>query len=152
NVAPTVQLGPDRAVPEGTPVTLAGGVSDPGPDTFTYRWRVVSSNGQAIADGTSPTFSFAPQDNGVYTVTLTVTDDDGGVGQDEVVVTGANAAPVARVTGPAAGVRGQALAFTFTAADPSPVDQAAAFRFTIDWGDGSTQTVTGSSPQGLSHF
>jgi Ca2+-binding RTX toxin-like protein len=55
------------------------------------------------------------------------------------------------VTGPTAGVRGQALAFNFTAADPSPVDQAAGFQFTVNWGDGSAQTVAGLSPQGLTH-
>jgi hypothetical protein len=153
NVAPTVQLGPDRTVGEGTPVTLTGSVSDPGPDTFTYLWHVVSSNGQAIADGTSPDFSFTPQDDGVYTVTLTVTDDDGGVGQDDVVVTATNAAPVASVTGPAAGVRGQALAFTLTAADPSPADQAATFTYDLDWdGDGVyEQKVTGPASQPVTH-
>jgi hypothetical protein len=47
--------------------------------------------------------------------------------------------------------RGQVLPFTLTDSDPSAVDQAAGFTFTISWGDGSTQTVTGLSGLTVNH-
>src|SRR5262249_28795651 len=95
NVAPTVNAGGNRTVNEGDLVQLTAAVTDPGPDTFTYLWHVVSSNGQVIADGTASSFSFTPNDNGTYTVTVTVTDDDGGVGTATVIVTANNVAPTA---------------------------------------------------------
>ncbi|MDY3559679.1 S8 family serine peptidase [Gemmata sp. JC673] len=96
NVAPTVDAGPDQVVNEGAPVTLTGGFIDPGTaGTHTRSWSVSASNGQVIAGGTGATFSFVPTDNGTYTVTFTVTDDDGGIGTDTAVVTVNNVAPVA---------------------------------------------------------
>ena len=52
-------------------------------------------------------------------------------------------APSALVTGAAGGVSGQTRLFTLGAGDPSSVDQAANFTFNIDWGDNTTQVVTG---------
>jgi hypothetical protein len=49
-------------------------------------------------------------------------------------------------------MRGQPQTFTLTTADPSAVDQAAAFIFRINWGDGTVvQTVTGPSGKTVSH-
>src|SRR5207249_3559367 len=79
NVAPTAQAGGARTVAEGDTVTFTDPLKDPGPsDTHTFVWHVSASNGQAIADGTDSSFHFVPVDDGIYTVTLTVTDDDGG--------------------------------------------------------------------------
>jgi hypothetical protein len=41
---------------------------------------------------------------------------------------------------------GQSLPFTFTATDPSPVDQADSFSYTVDWDDGSPQEVVSDEP------
>src|SRR5207302_5827597 len=52
NVAPTASAGANRTVNEGSAITLFGTFTDPGSvDTWTYKWHVVSSNGQVIADG-----------------------------------------------------------------------------------------------------
>src|SRR5262249_32455602 len=45
--------------------------------------------------------------------------------------------------GPTSGVRGQVRTFTFSAADLGADDMAAPFTYDINWGDGSTDTVTG---------
>src|SRR5207249_8982718 len=87
NVDPTANAGADQIVNEGDLVTLTGTFTDPGTaDTQTHLWHVVASNGQIIADGHSGTFSFTPNDNGTYTATYTVTDDDGGTEDRKSVV------------------------------------------------------------------
>ena len=40
---------------------------------------VVSKNGNLFASGSDANFSFTPDDNGSYVVSLTATDKDGGV-------------------------------------------------------------------------
>ena len=95
NVAPqNVDAGEDDTVDEGDAVNLSGTFTDPGSaDTHTYLWQVSADNGQVIADGTGQTFGFTPHDNGIYTVTFTVTDDDGGATSDTVTITVDNVAP-----------------------------------------------------------
>ena len=78
---PTTASAPASS-PEGTSISLTGTVTDPGSaDTHTYAWSV-TKNGVAYASGSSGSFSFNPDDDGSYVVTLVVTDDDGGTGID----------------------------------------------------------------------
>src|SRR5262249_45095347 len=88
NVPPTVNAGPDQTVNEGDLVSLSGTFSDPGPDTWTFKWHVVASNGQVIPDGNGQTFSFTPNNNGTYTATFTITEADGSDGADNDGLTG----------------------------------------------------------------
>jgi Ca2+-binding RTX toxin-like protein len=158
NVAPTASITGAPASghrPEGTAIALGSSVTDPSSvDTaagFTYAWSV-TKNGAAYASGSAASFTFTPDDNGTYVVTLTVTDKDGGVSPPATAtILVDNVAPTAGLSGPTDGVRGQARTFTLTATDPSSVDQAAGFTFAIAWGDGATQTVTGPSGTAVSH-
>ena len=61
-------------------------MTDPGTrDTFTYGWQATKDD-VTVATGTAATFSFAPTSNTGYIVTLTVTDNSGGVGTTSVIV------------------------------------------------------------------
>jgi hypothetical protein len=142
----TVQItGTPAGTPEGTPITLNSSVTNAAPSaTLTYAWSV---NGGPTA-GTGSAFVYTPPDNGNVTITLAVTDGaSGSSGSAATTFAVTNVAPTVAITGPSAGVRGEALAFTLSAIDPSLVDQTTGFTFRIDWdGDGSTdQTVTGAS-------
>ena len=85
NVAPTVDAGPDQSASEGDTLNFSGSFSDPGSaDTHVIEWDF--GDGSPPAGGTlTPSHSYAS--GGVYTVTLTVTDDDGGAGADTLSVT-----------------------------------------------------------------
>jgi hypothetical protein len=81
-------------------------------------------------------------------VTVRVEDDDHEAGSTSLQVAVRNVAPTARLVGPAGhdGVRGQVRTFRLGADDASPVDQAAGFSYTIDWGDGSPVQVLAAAP------
>ena len=91
NVAPTAEAGPDQTVNEGEAVTFSGSFTDPGTaDTHTVVWDFGDSS--ATTGTLTPSHIYAL--DGVYTVTLTVVDDDGGVGTDTLTIT-VNALPEA---------------------------------------------------------
>ena len=96
NVAPTVNAGADPTVDEGDLVTIGPTFTDAGSadyHTATIDW----GDGSAVTNidpATSPlsdTHTYA--DNGIYTVAVTVTDDDEGAGTDSLCVTVNNVAP-----------------------------------------------------------
>ena len=96
NVVPTVDAGADRVVDEGTTVAFTGTFTDPGTaDTHTIGWSF--GDGGTATGVLTPTHLY-PTD-GTFTVTLVVTDDDGGVGQDALLVTVRNVTPTAVITG-----------------------------------------------------
>lgn len=89
NVAPTIQLF-DGAIIAGDSFTCRSEVTDPGDDTWTVE---ISSNygfqPQKIDLGNGKTFSFDRIYNktGLYEITATVKDDDGGVGSGSCQLT-----------------------------------------------------------------
>lgn len=134
---------------EGTAIALTSTVT--GATSPTYEWSVTKDQ-VAFATGT-PTdaadFSFTPDDNASYTITLTVTDGDHAVVDSSTVLTVVNAVPTASIAGPTVGVPGQPLSFTVSAVDPSSVDQAKGFTYQIDWNDGSaSETVSATDGNG----
>jgi PKD repeat protein len=84
NVAPTVDAGLDVQTPPGRPVRFQGSFTDPGTrDTHTILWDF--GDGTTAEDTLTPTHVYTAL--GTYTVTLTVTDNWGSIGQDALTVT-----------------------------------------------------------------
>jgi autotransporter-associated beta strand protein len=133
NAAPTADAGPDVTIGEGTQVTIDGSFDDPGiNDTHTFLWQVSATNGQVVADGHDKDFAFTAIDDGIYTLTYTVTDDDYGVSTDTVVVSVKNLSPTIILTGDQNINEGDALNASGSFTDPG----ADTWRAKVDYGDG----------------
>jgi hypothetical protein len=157
NVAPAnVALSLSAAsINEGQSVTLGGSFTDPGVrDTHTVviDWGDGTSqipDVQTVNLATRGLLTFgvshpyldnpAGQPAGSFAIFVTVTDNDNGQGVGSASIQVNNVAPTAGLSGPVNGVPGQPRTFTFYATDPSPVDQAAGFTYTVNWGDGTSQ-------------
>ena len=107
NAPPTASLAVDSSVYTGAPVTVDGTDStDPDGEVVDYAWTIES----AAAEGPNGTVSFA--DDGVYEVSLTVTDDDGATDTATANVTVLNRPPIpAGVVETATPVVGEPVAF-----------------------------------------
>src|SRR5262245_55466505 len=165
NVAPTVSAGSDATVAEGLSFSPGSSFSDPGfgpaegftasidwGDGTTSTPRIISVPGaplRATIGGFLSGSSHRYGDDGTYTITVTVTDDDGGAGSDTLVVTVTNAAPVVG-TPTLRDEAGRVLGSGETALAGLRVDLAATLTdgtgdtdmATISWGDGQTSAAT----------
>ena len=161
NVAPVANAGSDQTVVEGDLVTLNGAFTDVGVDDGHKQvWSVVASNGQVIAGQTTDnltgdsnglggsSFSFIPNDNGTYTVTYQVTDDDGGVHSDTAVITVGNVAPeLSNVSVTTPINENDVATVSGDISDPGTADS---FTLTVVWGDGDVDTY--NYPAGTTSF
>ncbi len=143
NVAPDVAAGSDQTVSEGEVVSFSGNFIDPGwLDTHNIDWDF--GDGNTASDILNPTNVYG--DNGVYTVELTVTDDDGGTDSNLLTITVLNIAPSGGIVGIYAGSEGEAISFSGTGTDIGSDD----LTFKWNWGDGITDTITTYYNNGLS--
>lgn len=149
NQAPTLDPIPDQTVAETGTLTLIATATDPDlGQALTY--SLISGPAGSAVDPLTGVFTWTPADGpDSANVTVRVTDNGSPALEDteSFTVTVNNRPPVATLAGPASGVRGQERVFTLGAADPSAADQAAGFTYSVDWGDGSSQTIAG--PAGL---
>ena len=131
---PTVDAGPDQTVDEGDTVSFSGSFTDPTPsDSYTISWDFGDGSTALVL---TPMHVYA--DNGAYTGTLTITDNNCGVGTDTLTVTVNNIAPtITSLTGPIDPVEvNTAVSMTGAFTDQGVLDTHTA---TFDWGDGATQ-------------
>ncbi|EAU68511.1 putative metalloprotease [Stigmatella aurantiaca DW4/3-1] len=90
NRAPASVAGEDQTVLEGTQVTLSGSGTDPDGDPVTYAWRQTAGPEVALVGTDSAQTGFTAPEVSQTTVlafALTVTDDQGASGEDEVSIT-----------------------------------------------------------------
>ncbi len=149
NVGPTATIAAGAAsVAEGSPATFTASASDPSTvDTsagFTYVWKV---NGTTLLSGTGKTaFSYTPKVNRTDSVSVTVTDADGGSNTATYLLPVTNVAPTistfAVTTAPANRLEGSPLTATVSFTDPGRVGNGGTETYRVTW------TVTGSNGQG----
>lgn len=150
--------GPLTAI-EGSSIALSASSMDPGmSDSATYSW-VVSLGITPILQGTGTNFSFTPANEGVYSVQLTATDDDGATGTVTRNIAVENAAPQIvpgslvfedAVTGASLLSVPEGVAFVLTGS-VSDAGSDDTHVVEIDWGDGSPLTML-SLPKGVTVF
>jgi PKD repeat protein len=138
NAPPVANAGPDKSSNEGSSVSFDGtGSSDVEGPIASYSWNF--GDGSAAASGATPSHVF--RNNGVYTVTLTVTDSVGQIATDTAVVTVANVAPTANAGPAKSGNEGSAITLSGSATDPGLDDV-----LTYSWTFGDGGTGTGATP------
>ena len=106
-------------------------ISDPGRlDTHTFRW--LFEPGASIEGRHTMTYAYA--DDGLYTVTIDVEDDDGGIGSATASVTVQNVAPLVEAGRDQTVDEGAVVRFNGSFMDPGVLDT-----HTIEWdfGDGT---------------
>ncbi len=157
NSAPTADAGPNLAGSEGTPIEIAGVVTDSDGDGLSLHWTLSADGPEdvgtacSIADETAVDTTLTCNDDGVYTLALTADDGFAEPAIDSITVTVGNVAPapVVSITGVSlAGevvLAGAEAAVAVAVTDPGGNDTIASCN--IDWGDGTTApaTITGDS-------
>ena len=136
NVAPTIDAGADQMINEGDTFVSPGIFSDPGADIWTATVNYDDASGdQPLSFNPDKTFSlsYVYTNNGTYTVTVRVTDDDGGMGNDTVIVTVNNVAPVVYAGADTNINEGDSFTSSGSFNDPG----VNSWEATVDYGDGS---------------
>jgi PKD repeat protein len=156
NVAPTVVAGTDQTVNEGDMVSLNPATFNDKGTLDTHTATINWGDGTSTEAGTVSESPFGPPgstagmdgtvsgshvyaDNGVYTVNVTVTDDDGGVDSDTIILTVHNVAPTVMAGADQTVNEGDVVNLdpaTFN--DKGTLDTHVA---TVSWGDGSALDV-----------
>ena len=142
---------------EGSPITFSAHITDPGSDDIFFKWTwgygapdefsTYYNNGASPDPYPSPSVnprdvtdvkSHIYGDNGAFTATVFVQDDDsGGQGTTiQIAATPGNLPPSVSVTGGTSIDEGQSVSLTATAKDPGSDD----LTFSWTWGDGSSDS------------
>jgi len=125
---------------EGTLISVSGLATDVDDTSFTYAWSV-TKNGSPYTTGSGTPFTFTPDDNGMYGVSLIITDAHSGTGSASASIAVSNVNPViSSVTGPAASIAlGTSATIVVSYSDAGSADTQTA---TLTWDDITSSTVS----------
>ncbi len=136
NAAPTALVNGPYSGDEDTAIAFSSaGSTDSDGTITTYAWTFGDGGTSSAAN---PSYTYA--DPGTYTVTLTVTDNDGATDQASTSATIANVniAPTAVANGPYTGQTGQDVAFSSAGSSDS---DGTITSYSWDFGDGGSATT-----------
>jgi VCBS repeat-containing protein len=148
NDPPVVNAGADATIDEGSLFAGSGSFSDPdSADSWTATVDYGDGSGpKPLALNLNKTFNLSHvyADNGVFEVIVTVTDAEGEVATDQLVVTVNNVAPELRIDADISPIDENGVAtVSGEIIDPGTQD---AITVQIDWGDGSPPEVFQYAP------
>jgi hypothetical protein len=131
--------------PEGTEIALTGSPS--AASGLTYSWSVTTNN-NTVASGTTQDFTFTPSEEGAYTVTLQVTDNNGGSSKDVQTVTVTDVPPTPHISGLTEVTANDVYTLNLSggATGVEPITG-----WVINWGDGTVQDIPGN-PSSATHI
>jgi PKD domain len=144
--ATSAMLAATTAPKEGTPLTFAGSAHSPvtadNAAGFNYAWSVTKDGAAYPAAGSAASFSFTPDDEGSFVITLSATDDGHSTGSSSLTVRVDDVPPTATITSivpalntPKIILPYELVTFSGTFSDPGTGDQhTATWRF----GDGTS--------------
>ena len=149
NTSPIANAGGPYTTNQGVAISVTGANSnDPDGSISLYQWDCDASDGISFSSGSSlPGFTCTYPDDGTYTVTLQVTDDDGATDTDTAVMTVTNTDPLADLGGPYSGTKNVALTIS-AAGSNDPDGTIASYQFDCDTSD----SIPVSAPQTSSSF
>ena len=146
NVQFTVTIdGAPATSAEGSQIVLSSTVDDPsGAADHAFAW-IVTKDGNQFALGSQSGLSFTPDDDGSYVITLTVTDDDGGIGTDNTALTVTNVLPNVTIgVPPGPHPEGRSISLTSSVTDPGAAD-VHAYAWTVFEGGATVASGVGST-------
>ncbi|MGL4648378.1 MAG: PKD domain-containing protein, partial [Caldilineaceae bacterium] len=145
-LAPTAVAGGPYAASEGTPMALNGSGSTGAPP-LTFRWDC-RNDGATIIESNAPTGATCTYaDNGSATLGLRVTATTGLTSTATAAVTVQNVAPAVSAPPNQQAVAGTVQSFALGSfSDPGVLD--APWQVTINWGDGTPNTILTRTSQG----
>lgn len=128
-----INAGPDQSSVEGSVVNFSGAAPADIPALAQVTWDFGDGNSSSGSLSTTHVY----EENGIYTVRLTVVDEQGNAGRDALVVTVANATPnlSAAPVQPVLPFENANLALTFS--DPGIKD---ALTVVVEWATGQVET------------
>jgi N-acetylneuraminic acid mutarotase len=146
NASPTVSALPNATLTEGSTYAASGSFADPDSTSWTATVNYGDGAGpQALTLNPDKSFNLnhVYADNGLYTLTVTVTDDGGAAGMSSASVTVTNVPPtITGIAGPTQVLTSTSVSYTGTATDPSHADTTAGF--TWNWSLDGVAVATGN--------
>src|SRR5712692_6930104 len=152
SVLPTAKIsGALASALEGTTIALTASATSPSAEDtaagFTFNWTA-TEYGNALPGGSASSFSLKTDDEGVYVITLTATDESGHTSPAvSVTINGVDSTPAASITSVTQAfviVPQQSLSFTGTFTDAGSVVDTS-YTTTWSWGDGSPNSAGNSA-------
>lgn len=133
NDVPVVSFQPPSSGLEGTRIDLVGSASDveTSVELLSYQWDI-TKDGVPFSSGNTRDYSFTPDDNGNYAVTLTVTDEAGASAAISKTILVENVAPtVTMANAPVSTQEGSTITLNADASDPAGVNDPLVYSWKV---------------------